>query len=220
MLSPVSFGSTYKTFYDENSKNVANYYSTIGLCDSQKIPYIEDYEVNSCTIVAPDSRDKYLETYMANKGIVFHKLDSEKLNDPIQIGLRVMPAPKGRHKVYIDAEKFEEMLKKTRSNYDHCKLSYKEYFKETLQTQIKSGEQIPATSLFLVPKTCDLIDFINRYGAESVDENMLDAIFDMSHITEDSSMYFAMKDAGMTRIPVYMDKDSTEIANKMGIIAR
>ena len=220
MISPVSFGSTYKMSLDANSKNIINYYATLEFCDSQEIPCIDNYEGRYCTMVSPDSKDKYLETYMANKGIEFVKLDPAKLMDPRMINARVMRAPKDMHKVMIDAEKFDKLAQNTGFNYEHCKSDYDKYYKEILETQLKSGEPISATSVYFTPQGLITDMVIEEDGADKLDKCYLSTTFNMSHNTEDSSMYFAMKDAGMKEIPVYMNRESLELARKIGILAK
>ncbi len=215
MINSVSFGSTYKVNLSENKGNITNYYSVMDYCDTMDVPhqqsFTRSFEESSNTIIAPDKMDKYLETYMINKGINFHKLDSERLMNPIFIKSRVKSAPKGKYKVDLDVERFEELIKRTESNYEHCKSNYDNYYKETLDTAIKSGNMIPAVTMSLIPIISDMPDFIKRYGTELIDENMLSVDFNMSEFTEDSSMYFAMKDAGMKKIPVYVDKDTFKL---------
>ena len=48
---------------------------------------------------------------------------------------------------------------------------------------------------------------------------MIDVDFNMSEITEDSSMYFALKDAGLTKIPVYVDKETFKIGEMLDIFS-
>lgn len=235
MISPVSFGSTYKV--SANSKDSINqqlgHEKLINYCEQKQIPYeetstcttIKPYGstryTTTTTIVSPKSEDKGIETFCKNKGINFHKYETNKLMQPNDIESRTAAAPQGFRTAVINPEKLEELLKSQQNNnIAHCKSDYKKYFQDKLDFMLKSGDELPATTLYLTPINTkeDMLEYINKWGSDNLNDDSLFIDFSQRTDDPDHCMYFAMKDAGMTSIPVYVNKDSYDIGKALGLL--
>ncbi|MBQ9246148.1 hypothetical protein IJ182_07775 [bacterium] len=219
MITPISFGSTYKvasgsTFplkqqlsYDELKRYCDNKWYTY----NEKTTYnlkqqygVSTYKVDS-TIVIPDKEDIALETFCANKGISFNKFERSQIMKPEQISSRIQPAPFGYKKAIIDADKLTDALATVQNiDYKTTQKRYETKGKKENDYMLNSADPIPASTLKIIKpednKDSVKIEFVQQTEAP------------------DDCMYFAMKDAGMKDIPVYMDNNSYKIANKLGIL--
>lgn len=235
MISPVSFGSTYKV--SANSKDSINqqlgHEKLIQYCDKNQIPY---EETSTCTtikpygstryktattIVSPFSQDKGIETFCANMGINFHKYETGKIMNPENIEARVEDAPQGFRTAKINPQKLEELLMSQKNNnLAHCKSDYNKYFQDKLDFMLKSGNEIPATTLYITPWSTkeEALDYIKNWGSSNLNDDSISVDFNQRTDDPDHCMYFAMKNAGMTSIPVYVNNDTYELGKALGIL--
>lgn len=234
MISPVSFGSTYKivTSSKDSIKQQLGHDKIARFCEDIQIPYSETtttsvskpfgetrYQINT-TMVANDREDKSIEAFFAANGINFRKYAIQSLMNPKVIESRVQPAPSGFKLAKINADKLEKfLLNQKDNNFNHCKSDYKKYYCDELDFMLKSGDDIPAATLYITPwgNKNSAIDYINRWGSENLNEDTMGINLAQRTDSPDHCMYFAMKNAGMNSIPVYMDNDSYELAQAMGL---
>ena len=228
MIPAVSFGSTYKinqSFYSSvNQKR--NLDELLYKCDKSNYQYSEDlYRTDkterAATIVVPDDCDRDIESICNNLGIPFRKLYTNNLTSPVAIDNRINNAPKGMRKAKVDPDKlFDLIQRQPNNNIDYCELNYKKFFKDKTDFMIKSGDKIPATTLYISPYSGkeNMIEYINRYGVENLNPDMMSIDFSQRTNDPDHCMFFAMIDAGLTEIPVYVNDESYETGKALGII--
>ncbi len=236
MISPISFGSTFKVITGSNypSKQQIGYDTLKKYCDTKWLPYNEKsqydvkqqyglstFRINS-TIVAPKTEDKNIEQLCKSNGVYFVKLDTTTMMKPNTIVERVSEAPENFTKALIDAEKLEGILKSQEdNNFAETKADYTENHKKETQFMLKSGDMIPASTLYITtwypPE--DVLPQIKETGI--IDENSIVFNFEQkSSDVPDHCMYFAMKQAGLKNIPVYLDAESYKAADALGIIKK
>lgn len=227
MISSVSFGSTYKInqpFATTSSKQLDATYDLVDKCAERRIRTNEVFKADSkaVTIVSPDSLDSYIETLCVNRGIEFKKFTNKDLMTKEAIISRVQKAPEKMTKVKIDAEKFEKLASRhTESNIKYCAREYDRYFEDQANFMLKSGDKFPASTLYISSSMSneDAIEYANLYGAENFNEGSLQFNFAQRTNDPDHCTYFAMKEAGIKNIPVYMNDKTLELAKTLGILA-
>lgn len=228
MMPQVSFGSTYKinqSLYSSVNQQ-RNLDELLNQCDKQNYQYKEDlYKTSkterSATIVVPDCCDSDIEGFCNAYGIPFKKWSTDDLTQPCVINNRIKPAPKGMQTVKIDVNKFEKLLDSQKSNnIAHCERDYHKYYSDDANFILKSGDAIPATTLYLTPLMGneDMLDYIARFGAENINEDSIMVDFAQKTDDPDHCMFFAMKEAGMKEIPVYMNNYGKQLAQELGIL--
>ncbi|MCR5265381.1 MAG: hypothetical protein K6E29_02155 [Cyanobacteria bacterium RUI128] len=229
-MNSVSFGSTYKI----NNNNYPQHTGPImDFCDKNDLEYCSKTEVSeikkhsipkykaSTTIIAPDSKDSLVETFLANKGIKFNKLDTKELLNKSKIQARVESAPKDMKLVTVDAKKLEELIYNQDTNIGYCENTYKNYYKDGVNLMIRSGDKLPATTLYITPtgeSTDDAVNYIKRFGKDRLNEDQLSFMFTQRTDDPDQCMYFGMKDLGMDKVPMYVNKDTYKIADALGLL--
>ena len=221
-LSSVSFGSTYKINQQYSQRNGGSMDILFEHCEDKRIPHdiLYDDKSISATIVSPDNADKDIETMCARLGINFKKYSTEQLINPTAVMHRIMRPPKGKRMVTIDADKFEKLAASQENNIKHCENDYKKYYSPRTNFMLKRGSEIPATSVYINPVSGkdNMIEYIEHFGKDKINPSSIFIDFEQRTNDPDHCMYFAMRDAGMTEIPVYMDQDSYEVANALGIV--
>lgn len=233
MVSNISFGSTYKVraTNSDSLRQRQGYNDFVEFCDKHQFQYSEDIDTKitqpdgkltcatQATLVAPDRFDRMIDSFLISKGIDFKRYITHSLMQPRTINHRVKPAPQNMHTAYVNVRKLEDIMKGQNSNFDHCKSDYNKYFQDKLDFMIKSGDEIPASTLYITPwnGTKEALDYIEKYGLENLNKNSMN--FDLSQATDspDHCMYFAMKDTGMASIPVYVDKDTYKLGLAMNL---
>ncbi len=235
MISNVSFGSTFKVNNKENNfqkfQQFGEYASeiennpnvTVQFEDKFNIkdPYFGTFDYKAgYTVIAPDEKDIDIETYCQNNGIKFHRYNTEDLTSPEGILKRIKPAPKGYIRAMVDVDKLSELLKNQNSNFQHCEKDYQNYYKEQTDIMLKNGNPISAPTLYINSYNSkeEMLEYINKFGSDNLNENSL--FIDLAQTTSDPEhcLYFAMKDLGFEQIPVYVNKDSYEMGQALGII--
>ena len=232
-MNSISFGGTFKI--RGNAQNYIREYELSNFCEKNDLDYvsqIEDmnparsyfdipsYDIYT-TIIAPDNKDALVETYLANQGINFKKLETKDLLNKSKIESRIKAAPKNMKLVKIDAEKLNKILRNQSNNIEYCENDYNNYYKESVDLLIKSGDRIPATTLYINPtgeSVADSLDYIKKFGADRINEDQFMLMFNQSTDDPDHCMYFAMKDLGMDKIPVYVNNDTYKIGSALGLL--
>ena len=186
-MKPISFGSTYivKNIHPEKFskfKSLAHFEEDVNpdktrffieskLEDKQRLLFS-----TKGTLIAPDFRDSSIESYCALQGISYTKLNTKNLMNVEAIKQRIAEPKNGMNMVEINAEKFEELVRKQDSNFQHCELDYKHYFKNTLETMLKKGEDIPVSTLYIAPNGSsdeDFINYVDFFGADLLNPNQI-----------------------------------------------
>lgn len=178
---------------------------------------IYDFHIN---IIASDQKDGVVETYLANRGIKFKKVSTKNLLDKSNIESRIKEPSEDMKLVKINSEKLDEILKTQVNNIRYCEENYNNYYKDNIDLMIKSGDKIPATTFHVVPageSVEDSIDYINKFGADRLNNDQLILMFNQYTDNPDHCMFFGMKDLGMDNVPVYINKDTYEIGNSLGL---
>lgn len=188
---------------------------------SQYIPSIDDYAVSKYTIAAPDTEDADIETILANYGIKYEKLSTEDLMKPNAILHRIMRAPKGYFLASINLEKLEELIKNQDNNFEHSKHDYENYYKEQTDFILKSGDRITPQTLSIkylgddsTPES--LQRYVERFGKDKLNPNSISIWQEQRG--NDFNTYYGLKDLGFKSIPVYLNKDSYNNAQTLGLL--
>ena len=229
-MKPLSFGSSFKiTTNERNYNKLASHYGLLDFCDDINIKHRESYKtekayphnsfVNSYFNV-PNPLDFKIENYCLLKGINYKKYNSEELLKEKSILSRVKPAPHEKYLVRINAKKLDELIKDNKdNNYKHCYQDYIDYYHDDVQQILSSPNSFSASSLYLnsaegVEKT---LEYIDKFGKDSLNLNSLFINFNQETDEPDHCMYFAMKEAGMKQIPVYVDIDTYRLGDALGL---
>ena len=172
------------------------------------------------TLIVPDYMDTDVETFCANNGIKYKKYETKDLLNPKNITARIATAPNGYTRVNIDAEKLEKLIKNQDSNIQHCRDDYDKYFIDKVDTMLRCGEKIPATTLMIYDHNADnekLKRYVDRFGVNNLNKNQIFADFNQRTDKPDHCVYFALKDMGINKIPVYVDDKSYEAGKILGL---
>lgn len=235
MISKVSFGSTYKVSNQNNTPEnfssfqtcilnyVDNETSQVKLEDKAEEKYPYNYSA-TYTVVVPNSKDNEVEAMCAALGINFIKLTDElttRLLDPKRISSRIEKPGKGTALVAkVNVKRLEELIKNQQSNLVHCESDYNKYFKNEVDFMLKSGNKFPATTLCISPNGAsleDTLEYIEKYGANRLNDDQLSFYFDKRTNDPDHCVYFALRNLGMEEIPVYVSFDSYKLGSVLGL---
>ncbi len=232
MISAVSFGSTYQLHFNKKNsvENQFGYHNLTKYCKNNKIPYnaIAQYnikylcgntEYNADTvIVAPDKKDLPLETFMKQQGINYKKLETDNLLRPEEINKRIAKAPEGYYKVFVDSVKLGRILEtQWDNNFRETKIDYKKHNKQEVSFMLKSGREIPASTLEIKTRY-NPEEELPRIEKGLLEPNAVVCNFEQKTNSPDHCMYMAMQELGMQDIPVYMTNDTYNAAFALGIL--
>ena len=233
MVSSISFNGTYKVDNVQNN-NAAFYrfkdyaqdkeYEGSAVTDSKDKLIVKegsqdiDFQAEQ-TLIVPDYMDYDVETFCANNGIKYTKHKTQDLLKPASIALRIADAPNGYRKVNVNSEKLEELIQGQISNIDYCEEQYDDYFQKSVDDMLKSGDKFPATTLYIRAQNGndDLRRFINRYGVENLNNRQISADFGQRTSKPDHCLYFALRDLGFEKVPVYVDNEAYEAGSILGL---
>ena len=231
-VSNISFGSTYKA---SNKNNIQYEYAQFRgyamdkaeECEGVVSGYEDKVEerppynfTSTTTMIVPDNMDRSVETFCKRNGIKFTKMTNEDLMNPETIEDRIQAAPRGTQIKKVNVEKLEDLMQGQRTNFDHCNNVYRRYFNDEITYMMKSGDKIPASSLYVVPvgdSVENAVGYINNFGAENLNEEQIS--FDLHQRTNspDHCTFFALKEMGLKSIPVYVNADTLAVGNALGI---
>ena len=234
MINPVSFGSTYKMSVNNHSsvKKQMHYRALTQYCEENELPYqtkvepifmtsTHPEEIYTLTAVLPDKDDINFEMFCKNRGIKVEKFENENIMTPRSILKRIKNPPKGYIKAYVDAEKISKFLEKQRdNNFKHCKHDYDMYYKNKTDFMLKSFDFITAPTLHVNSPmgTKEALEYIRKYGSKMINEDSVMVNLDQRTDDPDHCLYFAMQDAGLKQIPVYVNRTSLELGRAIGFI--
>lgn len=231
MVSSVSFTGTYKV-NNQNPKTFSkfqNYALNKGLEDGVKTILKDriikrgnhgsfDYMAEQ-TLIVPDYMDVDVENFCANNGISYKKYDTKDLLNPKTITSRIACAPEEYKKVNVDVKKLEELAKNQSSNLEHCRSDYDKYYSDSVDTMLRSGDDIPATTLRILDPSGnnDLRRYVDTFGVEHLNDEQIFIDFSQKTDNPDHCVYFALKDMGIDKIPVYVDSQTLEAGHILGL---
>lgn len=231
MISNISFGSAYKVssrnngfdkFWDfqrfAGEKEVKNGVQT-SFKDSFTIK-TKQYDAVQ-TLLVPDSMDSEVEIFCANRGIQFDKINTKEAIQPQAVLERIEQAPKGMRKVKVDIKKLMGLAKNQEQNIAHCEKDYYTYYYDKVDFMLKSGDEIPATTLWINPigeSLEDTLRYIDIFGADRLNDKQLMVEFNQTTDDPDHCVAFALKNLGIKEVPMYVDNDTYQLANALGIL--
>ena len=218
MVSNISFGSTFKVSNKNNSfekfSKFQNYASTKKAYNEAQVvmrdkldPILQKYSA-TVTMVVSDSVDNEIEHYCSYNGIQFTKKENNELLNHDEIKKRISEPKTGMYLVQVNSSRLENLAKNHDSNLQHCKNNYDKYYNEKIDFMIKSGDDIPVTTLYLA--TPDIADKVN-------DSNNLFIDFNKETDMPDHCTYFGLKEAGMETIPMYVNDETLALGGELGL---
>jgi len=224
-FSSMPFGSSYKFRFEQNDgpTSAKHQVEVDELAFRLNVPYQIELDENTDsngnsrligTFGVHDNDDRFVENYCASRGIKFEKTGLlNRINQSEIIGRCVLAdnEPEDRRMVLMDVEKFEELTSITRAkhvhswadvamydamgNVDACEDMYYRNSGSQLHKLLESSdEEIVVPELYINSKYSYMRpSFVfNRTGNDVPNE----------------SLYFAMKNIGMTKVPVAVDEHS------------
>ncbi len=235
MVSNISFTSTYRVSNQNNGYDRFSSFQDFALeKETEKgvgVEFRDKFETTDSygygtysaqyTLVAPDSMDDEIEQYCLYNNIRYTKITNSELLDSESIQRRIQEPKEGMTLAKVNADKLKKLLYDQYSNIEHCKSDYKKYYKESVDFMLRSGEEIPAPTISIIPDSSnvdDAVNYIKKYGSNLIEPGLLFVSLDQRTDKPNHCVYFAMQDLGMENIPVYMDANSYKIANALGII--
>jgi len=253
MIKPISFGSTYKAYITKNDvqNGIYSHSSLTDYLEDENIPYsqsfidakrtptysdpfkvdtssqfipgISDYAVSKYTIVAPDEKDSDIETILANRGIKYEKISSNRVLSPESISNRILPPEDGYVLAFINSEKLEKLIENQDSNFEHTKSDYDNYYKPKTDFVLKSGDEISPQTLYIKYLDDDstpesLKEYVKRFGTDNLNSGSILISQQQRGVSTDINMYYGLKDLGFKNIPVYLDEDSFQNAQTLGLL--
>lgn len=231
-MNSISFGSTYvvKNIHPEKFskfQSMAHFEEDVNPDKTQFFieSKLEDKKrllfSTKGTLVAPDNRDSSIESYCAIHGIQYTKHETKDLMNPESIKSRIAEPPKGMKLVEINSKKLEELSRRQDSNLLHCNIDYDNYFKNKLETILKKGDNISVSTLYLTPNGSsdeDFIKYVESWGPDLLNSNQLFICLAQNTDEPDQCMYFALKELGMNKIPVYVNEQTHVLCEKLGLL--
>ena len=229
MFSSVSFGSTYKISSLNNRPFEYNKFHLFALkqCDVTKTDIHRDtynFEpISTCTVVVPNEKDCDVEEYCQRSGIKYTKHTFNDLLNPANITKRIKQPKDNKIIAYADIDKLEQFAANQDSNLRACEKDYYEKYMDSVDYIIKSGDEIPATTLCITPKNNfnreNAISFIKNYGTSKL-PCMAEMDFLQETDTPSHCMITAFKNLGMRNIPLYVDKNTYQIGQILGLFKK
>ncbi len=113
----------------------------------------------------------------------------------------------------------EELAKNQSSNLDHCRSDYDKYYSDSVDTMLRNGDDIPATTLIIQDPSGNnaLRRYVDTFGVEHLNNEQIFVNFNQKTDNPDHCVYFALKDMGINKIPVYADSQTLEAGHILGL---
>ncbi|MBQ8635551.1 hypothetical protein IJ425_05310 [bacterium] len=215
--SSIPFTSTYKFNYEANDgpRSYNNQSKVDDFAYRNHLTYELNYNTCECglcdtiavgTIIAPDYKDSQVEKFCKANAIPFEKISYVSLiGEDAIINRCVLPEHEEDDKIMVmlDVEKFEDLAASSEfGNIQHCKEMYKQHFSKDAHNMILSGDEIEVPTLYVNAP----------YGRMSAS-----LIFNQTSDKPNHCLYFAMKNIGMTKVPVAVNQESYEAGMELGL---
>ena len=87
---------------------------------------------------------------------------------------------------------------------------------------LKKGEDIPVSTLYRAQNGYsdeDFINYVDFCGADLLIPNQIFICFAQNTNVPDHCMYFALKELGMKKIPVYVNEQTKVLCEKLGLLS-
>ncbi len=237
MVTNISFTSTYKVSNQNNGYDRFSSFQDLALekeCEKGVKADLKDYfdttnpygysnYVAQYTLIVPDNMDHEIEQYCLYNNIKYSKATHKELLDINSIQRRIQEPKDGMTLVKVNTQKLKKLLYEQYSNIEHCKSDYKKYYKEPVDFMLKSGDEIPATTLSIIPDSAnidDAINYVKKFGIDLIDPGVFFVSLEQRTDKPDHCVFFALQNLGMKNIPVYMDINTYKIANALGILEK
>lgn len=235
-INSISFGSTYKVktstkiasqtvafhkFEDYCLKKAStnHNFQTKYEVEAQKEPPYREACVR--TLIVPQYLDGDVEAYCKQNGIRFEKTFAHELLNCNAVSKRIEKAPEGFIKVNIEPYKLLELTETQKGNIKYCKNDYYNFFDDEIEFAILSGDEFPTTTLRIEADKIsnkELQEHLEAFGKNSLDEDMIRIDFVRKRAFPDIGVFFALRNIGMDKVPVYMDKNTFMIASALDLI--
>lgn len=219
-LSSTPFTSTYKFKYEANNgvNSGSNHVKVDEFAFKNNIQYNINYNDVDCSkpngseqyatgiLKAPDYKDMDVEKFCKLNGIQFEKTPSSPLVSQKAVLSRcVLPQEAGNKKIaFLDVEKFEDASSLSPfGNVEACEDLYVSQCASQIHDVISSGEDIVVPELY-----------INEPSSGRLPASF---VFNQTDKEPNQCLYFAMKNIGMTKVPVAVDRHTYEVGCEMGL---
>ena len=88
---------------------------------------------------------------------------------------------------------------------------------------LKKGDEFPTTSLYISYQTGsgkveDAVEYIKKWGVENLNAGQFFIGFGQRTNSPDHCVYFALRNAGMKNVPVYVDEATLKLGLALGIL--
>jgi hypothetical protein len=227
MISNISFSGVYKIKSTENDacdflkfQNFATQKQDNGEAKlkiendvKHKYPYTYTSQI---TMQIPDFNDDEFEAYLTNNGIKFKKIVQNTDEIIEKLKSKVADPPENYKKVYVNHKKLENLIENQETNIEACEINYNDYSHQNGDIVLSPHKTIPATKMNIYAYGMKLDD-IKKLDKNNLPQNNF--LIDFSQEDSDYFTYFMFRNAGMENVPIYVNNETYEIANALGIIS-
>lgn len=229
MTSPICFKGTYifplsgnsgdkfHKMFDYINKNNSNL--QFGYADLDKFDngcYIGKEKV--LNVITSKELDFPIESYCLQNGISFTKISDISLIEPLTTLLNTVPSKDKKILTFIDIFQFEKLIKSQRTNVYACYEQYSNLHRSRVLGMIKYSDDIQAPTLEITPNNMsskEALDILD--GSKKLQDDFLTVAFTSKSLNPDYELYFGYRELGLTKIPVFVDKNTHDIGLKLGI---
>ncbi|MBQ7287214.1 MAG: hypothetical protein IJW73_05575 [Candidatus Gastranaerophilales bacterium] len=233
-FSSTPFKSSYRVDYNLGAgpNSIRNGYGVECFCKSNAIEYTQEFNnvrpnvrrdtdaIATGTIVAGDWDDEKVEGFLSSRGIQFVKTPyADIVGEDTIIERCVAPEYTPDSKLaLLDVETFEKFLNKhPNGNADYCEEIYHKHFAKQTEAMVKSGNEITVPALHINSAYLGVENMALQFGEDAVPDGTLSFYFNQTTNEPNHCLYYAMKNCGMTRIPVSVDERSFELGKSLGL---
>lgn len=152
-------------------------------------------------VVSPNDMDEKIDEMCNKAGVKFEKTETPNLTFTDVLD-RIEPTPIGKKLVFVDAEVLDFIFEKALdadSNIPQTKFGYTASNALKVNDILKGDGKIPLTTLHIRPSS----EYINGYSVNFVKQK---------ENTPDECVYFALKNLGFKKIPVFVDTTTKDNA--------
>ena len=231
MISSINFKGRYNfpewLNTSDKQEQIKNYVTSNPSYQSSVIRYrnTNTGETKYTTIaVVPDKENQTIESYCLQNGIKFSKFKGDDEFPAISVrGVydKIKAPEKNKVIAFVHTKKLEELTKNQFTNIDHCASDYARHYYKDVKRMMTEDNEFPLTSLYITPNCMnkeELIEYIDRFGANNLNDEELFIDFSQRTNNPDHCTYFALNNIGLEYVLFYVDNDTYEIGEKLGIL--